>query len=188
MVSLIWHVLYWMWVASEVFIAAATRTKRSMGSVRDRGSLLILWAVIATALTACEWVRAIVAPNMFGGAAWLKLAGVIVIVSGLSIRWIAIFTLGKSFSANVAIRDAQTIHKAGVYRFIRHPSYLGLWLVFLATGLHSSNWISFGLAVVPTSAVLLYRIRIEEAALRDAFGEEFVVYSRKTKRFIPGVY
>jgi protein-S-isoprenylcysteine O-methyltransferase Ste14 len=188
MLSLIWHVLYWTWVASEVLIAVVTRTKQSTGNVRDRGSMLFLWIVIFASLTACEWLRAIISPNMFGGAAWLKLAAVIVILIGLAIRWTAILTLGKSFSANVAIKDSQKIYKDGLYRYLRHPSYLGLWLVFLATGLHARNWISFALAIVPPTAVLLYRIQIEEAALRDAFGEEYVAYSRQTSRLFPGIY
>jgi protein-S-isoprenylcysteine O-methyltransferase Ste14 len=29
---------------------------------------------------------------------------------------------------------------------------------------------------------------VEEAALRDHFGEEYVGYSRETKRLVPGIY
>jgi protein-S-isoprenylcysteine O-methyltransferase Ste14 len=42
--------------------------------------------------------------------------------------------------------------------------------------------------VVPPTVALLYRIRIEEAALREAFGEEYVAYSNTTKRLVPGLY
>ncbi len=187
-VSLSWRMLFWGWFASEIFIAVATRTPRRTGNVRDRGSQLILWIVITAAVTACEWIRATVPASMFGKADWLKTVGVIVLAVGLGIRWTAIFTLGESFSANVAIQDSQKIYKTGLYRFLRHPSYLGLLLVFLAAGLHSRNWISFSVVLVPTAAALLYRIHIEEAALREAFGEEYVVYSKNTKRLIPGVY
>lgn len=34
----------------------------------------------------------------------------------------------------------------------------------------------------------MYRMRVEERALREAFGEEYVTYSRGTKRQIPGLY
>ncbi len=186
--SLIWELLYWGWLASEIYIAVATRTKSDGGSVRDRGTQTLLWVVIAGAVTAGEWIRHIVAPNMFGGADWLKTAGVAVMIAALAIRWTAIFTLGKAFSANVAIRNSQEICKRGMYRFVRHPSYLGLLLVFLAVGIHSRNWISFFIEVVPTTAALIYRINVEEAALREAFGEEYAAYSRETKRLLPGIY
>ena len=165
-----------------------TRTKRSSGKVHDRGSLLILWIVITVSITACQWIREATAPNMFNGAHALKTAGGLVMLVALAIRWTAIFTLGKSFSSNVAIQDSQQITRTGLYRFVRHPSYLGLLLVFLAIGLHSRNWVSFAVVLVPTTAALLYRIHVEEAASKKAFGEEYVAYSKATKRLIPGLY
>jgi protein-S-isoprenylcysteine O-methyltransferase Ste14 len=184
----LWTLLFYGWFASEILVGIATRTKRSSGKVHDRGSLLILWIVIATSITACQWFSETHARNMFGGAHALKSAGVLVLLLGLAIRGTAIFTLGKSFSSNVAIQDSQQITRTGLYRFVRHPSYLGLFLAFLGVGLHSRNWISLALVLVPTTAALLYRIHVEEAALTKAFGEEYVAYSKTTKRLIPGVY
>jgi protein-S-isoprenylcysteine O-methyltransferase Ste14 len=186
--TILWRLLFYGWLASEILVGIATRTKRSSGKVQDRGSLLILWLVIAASITACQWVSEATRPNMLGGAHALKTAGVIVMLAALAIRWTAIFTLGKSFSSNVAIQDSQQITRTGLYRFVRHPSYLGLLLVFLAVGLHSRNWISFVVVLVPTIAALLYRIHVEEAALMKAFGDDYSDYARATKRLIPGVY
>ena len=186
--SLAWRVLFGFWGASEVLLAVATRTGRSEGNVRDRGSQIILWIVIASAITACVWIKPPAWASMFGGARWPETAGVIVLIAGLAIRWTAILTLGKSFSVNVAIKDLQKICRAGFYRYVRHPSYLGALVAFLAVGLHLRNWISFAVLFVPTTAALLYRIHIEETVLREAFGEEYVEYSKSTKRLIPGVY
>jgi len=188
MTAILWTSFYWAWVASEVVIAVATRTGKSGGQVRDRGSQLILWMVIVISVTACEWMRRTMPANMFGRAAWLKTASVLVLVAALAIRWTALFTLGKSFSANVAIRESQKLMRSGLYRMVRHPSYLGLLMVFVAIGIHSRNWISLVAAMVPTTAALIYRIHVEEIALRDAFGNEYVEYGRTTKRLVPGVY
>jgi protein-S-isoprenylcysteine O-methyltransferase Ste14 len=156
--------------------------------VHDRGSLLILWFVIATAVTACQWISESAPPSMWGGAHALKTAGVIMMLVGLAIRWAAIFTLGKSFSSNVAIQDSQQVIRTGLYRVVRHPSYLGLLLVFLAIGSHSRNWLGFAVVLVPTTVALLYRIHVEEVALVEAFGDEYVAYSKATKCLLPGVY
>jgi protein-S-isoprenylcysteine O-methyltransferase Ste14 len=187
-VSLVWHILLWGWLASEILVAIVTRTRRSGGKVQDRGSLIILWIVIFSSITACQWISEASGPTMFGGAHALKIAGVIVLIAALAIRWTAIFTLGKSFSANVAIQHSQQIVRAGLYRFVRHPSYLGLLLAFLAVGLHSRNWISFAIVLVPPTVALLYRIHVEEAALAQAFGEDYAAYSKTTKRLVPGVF
>ena len=186
--SILWTLLFYGWLASEIIVGIVKRTKRGDGKVQDRGSLLILWVVIAASITACQWFSETHARNMFGGTHALKTAGVIVILAGLAIRWTAIFTLGKSFSSNVAIQDSQQITRAGLYRFVRHPSYLGLLSVFLAIGLHSRNWISLAVVLLPTTAGLLYRIHVEEAALAKAFGEDYLAYAKATKRLVPGVY
>lgn len=185
---LAWQILYWTWVASEVIIGIGTRTRQSTGKVHDRGSLVLLWIVICSAMTAAIWIGEATPANMFGGTRSLKVAGVVVLVIALIIRWTAIYTLGNSFSSNVAILDSQKLHRSGLYRFVRHPSYLGLILVFFAVGLHSRNWLSLAIAVLPTTAALLYRIHVEESALIHAFGEEYLVYSKQVNRLIPGLY
>ncbi len=186
--SMLWTWLYWLWVASEVLIAIATRTRRTGGEVRDRGTQLLLWIVILASLTSAEWISYEVQAPMFGRARWLRLAGVLILAAGLAIRWSAILNLGSAFSANVAIREAQRVRTTGLYRFVRHPSYLGLVLIFFAIGVHSRNWISLAIVVALPTAALLYRIRVEEAALREAFGDEYIAYSRVTKRLVPGLY
>ena len=128
--SLLWKLLFWGWFASEILVGIVTRTKRSGGKVQDRGSLIILWIVIFASITACQWFSETHAATMFGGAHALKIAGVIVMLAALAVRWTAIFTLGKFFSANVAIHDSHQIVRTGLYRFVRHPSYLGLLLHF----------------------------------------------------------
>jgi protein-S-isoprenylcysteine O-methyltransferase Ste14 len=187
-IPVIWQVFYWTWVASEVLIAFATYTKRHSGQTQDRGSIILLWITIFTSITIATWLSETTPPNMFGGARDLKLIGLIVLLIALAIRWTAIFTLGKSFSSNVAILDSQKLHRTGLYRFVRHPSYLGLLLVFLAIGLHSRNWLSFAIVLLPCTAAVLYRIHVEESALHRAFGADYVVYSRSTKRLLPGLY
>ena len=66
--SVIWQALYWGWFASEVYIAVATHTKGTGGSVRDRGSQLILWVVIVAAITACEWIRHVIRKTCLAAA------------------------------------------------------------------------------------------------------------------------
>lgn len=186
--SLLWTILFYGWTASEIFLAVATRTRQSGGKVRDRGSMLVMWAAIIPAITAAEFIGHMVLARIMIGVQWLKLAAIIVIVAGLMLRWTAILSLGRAFSANVAIRHEQTIYQSGLYRYLRHPSYSGLLLVFLAIALHERNWLAAVVVLLPTTAAMLYRIHVEEAALREAFGAEYATYSKTTWRLIPGVY
>lgn len=149
--------------------------------------MLLLWLAIVSSITACEWIAQTHQPDMFGGAHWLRTLALLTMAAGLALRWSAVLSLGKAFSANVAIRESQTVKTDGLYSVVRHPSYSGLLLVFLAIGLHSRYWLSFFIAIVPTTAALLYRIRIEETALVQAFGDEYKAYAKRTKRLIPGL-
>jgi protein-S-isoprenylcysteine O-methyltransferase Ste14 len=186
--TLLWKILLYGWTASEVYIAVATRTRSGGGKRQDRGSMAILWITIVASITAAEWIAAASTQNMFRGSNWLKVAAISVMVAGLLIRWTAIVSLGKAFSANVAIRPAQTVYRSGLYHFVRHPSYTGLLLAFVAIALHECNWLSAAVVIIPTTLALLYRIHVEEAALQQAFGAEYKAYIKTTNRLIPGIY
>jgi len=187
-ISLLWHILLYGWTASEILLAVTRRTGKSGGKVQDRGSMLLMWAAIVSAITAAEWIGNVYPANMFGGAHWLKIAAVMVLIAGVAIRWTAILSLGKAFSANVAIRNNQAVYQSGLYRFARHPSYTGLLLVFISIALHERNWIAAAVVLAPTILAMLYRIHVEEIALNAAFGGQYASYSKTTKRLIPGVY
>lgn len=186
--SMLWTVLTWAWIASEVGILLFTRTRRSAGEVQDRGSIVILWVTLLASITLGRWFGETHPQTIFPGVHWLRPASVVIFAAALALRWTAVLTLGRSFSANVAIRSTQSLHKTGLYRLVRHPSYTGLIFILFALALRTRNWIGFAVVLIPPTVALLYRIHVEEAALRSAFGEEYAVYSRTTKRLIPGVY
>ncbi len=186
--SVAWTWLFNAWIVGEIVIAFATRTRSGQGSRHDRGTQILLWVVIVGSFVASGFAGAIGAADIAFHHDGLRIAALVLLVAGLAIRIAAIVTLGRAFSANVAIRASQTILRTGLYSVVRHPSYLGMELIFLAAGLHSHNWISLAIVLILPTLAVLHRIRVEEAALRGAFGDEYADYCRTTKRLIPGVY
>jgi len=184
----IFRVLTLVWLVGEILIAVLTFTTKGEGKVKDRGTQIILWIVIAGSLKISDWLHQTFPVDMPGSYSWLRPVAFGIFVVGLGIRAVAVVSLGKAFSANVALRTGQKLRRSGLYRFVRHPSYFGLELVFLAFALHSRTWICFAVVLVPPTLALLYRIYVEETALRLAFGAEYADYSRSTKRLIPWVY
>jgi len=182
------NALTYVWLAGEVLIAVFTRTHRGEGKIQDRGTQIILWIVIVASISIEKWMHGFLPIDMPGSFSWLRPAAFAILLLGLAIRAAAIFTLGNAFSANVALRDGQKLQRSGLYRFVRHPSYLGLEMIFLGLALHSRIWACFAVVFVPPTLAVLYRIHIEEAALRLAFGADYEDYKRGTKRLIPGVY
>ena len=188
MLTLAWKVLYAAWVSSELLILFATRRRAAHTADYDQGSLRILWLVIASSIFAASWYGAAHASTIAPGARWPSSGSAALLALALALRWSAVVTLGKSFTANVTIRSGQTLYRSGLFAVVRHPSYTGLILVFVALGFHTRNWVSLLILLAPPTAALLYRIRIEEQALTVAFGAEYTAYSARTKRLIPGVY
>ena len=186
--QVLFKLLYWSWIITEVLVLVVTRTRRGGGEISDRGSLTVLWVTIMASITAGMWVSAAYHPAIFHTGPWLAPLIVCLMALGLIIRWTAIYTLGRAFSANVAIRETQTLQRGGLFRHMRHPSYTGMVLIFIAMGLSTHNWLGLALIVLPPLAALLYRIHVEEAALTGAFGQAYITYSRETKRLIPFVY
>jgi protein-S-isoprenylcysteine O-methyltransferase Ste14 len=180
--------LYLSWVLSEIGILILTRTTSGGGEIKDRGSLLILWVTMIASINLGTRFGDSHALVMSGEVEWGRYVSLACMIFGLAIRWTAVASLGRSFSANVAIHAEQQLSTTGLYRFVRHPSYFGLLLVLVAIGLHTRDWIGFAIVVLPPLAALGYRIHVEEQALRTAFGPVYTVYAGRTKRLLPGLY
>jgi protein-S-isoprenylcysteine O-methyltransferase Ste14 len=185
---LLWVAMTWFWIALEVWVAVATRRRRSEAKVQDRGTQLLLWAVIGLSMTANGFLRHLHLADMHANEDWLKPAALVLLAAGLAVRIVAIATLGKAFSANVATHAEQQLQRSGLYSVVRHPSYLGMEIIFLAIGLHAGDWICLAVVVLLPTLAVLRRIGVEEEALRGLFGEQYAEYCRTTRRLIPGVY
>jgi protein-S-isoprenylcysteine O-methyltransferase Ste14 len=184
----IFQTLAGIWVIGEVLIALFTTTRGGERKIQDRGTQIILWVVIIASFKLDDWMHSFLPADMPGSHSWLRPAALGILILGLGIRAAAIVTLGSAFSANVATHAGQRLQRSGLYALVRHPSYLGLELIFLAYALHTRTWACFAVVLVPPTLAVLYRIHVEETALRLAFGADYEDYSRSTKRLIPGVY
>jgi protein-S-isoprenylcysteine O-methyltransferase Ste14 len=119
---------------------------------------------------------------------FIGISGITLLLAGIAFRWAAIYNLGEYFTGTVLIKGGHRLVRTGLYKRLRHPAYTGALVAHLGLGLSFSNWFSLALSVVPYFAAAMYRIRVEEQALIEAFGEEYITYARNTKRLIPKVY
>ena len=177
-----------IYVVSELGLSISKRAAAGAARVQDRGSLRLLWMVIvASVVLAFNAAQQLPAAAMNGGSV-LQVLGIVVFAAGLAIRWYAIVRLGRFFTVNVAIAADHRLIDTGPYRLVRHPSYTGALMAFLGLGLCLANWVSLALIVVPIFLVFLRRMHIEEAALLQAFGDQYRDYMSRTKRLIPAIY
>jgi protein-S-isoprenylcysteine O-methyltransferase len=173
------------WGLSEVVFGFLAR---GPGGAHDRGSQAVLWAAILVGGAATYAFHFVHGPRIPLPFAWILGISALFFVSGLALRLTAILTLRRFFTTRVTIRADHEIVRHGVYRWLRHPSYTGLLMAFFAMGFVQANWLSFAGLMAPVTAAVLYRIAVEERALRETFGEAYVEYSRRTRRLVPGLF
>ncbi len=107
----------------------------------------------------------------------LVLPALVVGGMGLAIWISGMVFLGKSLAV---LPGADTLKTRGVYRFLRHPIYIGINLTLF--GLLFACGSVFGLVywIVVVIPLNLYRARQEEKALQEKFGAAYETYTQKT--------
>ncbi len=117
--------------------------------------------------------------------AFVPWCGSAIMLAALWLFWRSHSDLGLNWSAFLEMRKDHQLIRQGVYRSIRHPMYVSIFLFGVAQALMLQNWVA-GLSGLVTF-VPLYFVRTprEERMMRDWFGEEYQDYVRQTGRIIP---
>ena len=160
----------------------------SSGEREDRGNRWVVPTLLVLSLL-LAWLP----PYLDGRDLWtlpqpiIPYIGLILYVLGGVLRIMPVFALGRRFSGLVAIQHGHRLKTDGLYRFIRHPSYMGLLVSCTGLVLIFRCWIGL-LIVAGIFVILLARIKSEEALLASTFGEEYEAYRRRTWRLVPWLY
>jgi protein-S-isoprenylcysteine O-methyltransferase Ste14 len=178
-----------VWVLSEIALGILKRSHAGEATRKDRLSIYGVWIscilgpVLGGTLTSVQSTEmpAAIRPYAYWG-------GLALIVIGVAIRWVAIATLKRFFTVDVAIAKDHKVIDHGLYGVVRHPSYAGTLLSFIGLGFAFLNWLSLAACIVFVVIGLSYRINVEESALTEALGDAYRSYAARTKRLIPGIY
>ena len=100
---------------------------------------------------------------------WMTLAGILLVISGWR-----------------KIHKSQGLVTDGIYRYIRHPQYTGLFLIMSGWLLHWPTLLT--LIIFPILILVYYRLALnEETALAKNFGDAFKIYRKQTPAFFPRI-
>jgi protein-S-isoprenylcysteine O-methyltransferase Ste14 len=177
-----------VWGCLAVVALFSGASSLSAGKREDRGNRWVLAALAGASL-----LLVFVPPYTDRRGIWtldgnlVRYAGLAIFVAGGVLRLSAVYTLGHRFSGLVAIQENHQLATGGLYRVIRHPAYLGAFVLLLGWVLIFRSGIGLILLALLVLA-LVGRIRAEEAFLASEFGEEYAEYRRHTWRLIPHVY
>jgi|HubBroStandDraft_1064217.scaffolds.fasta_scaffold43841_3 protein-S-isoprenylcysteine O-methyltransferase len=157
----------------------SSRTPEDRGTGRQ-----ILWTVYVTqilAVTELVCRRRVSLPLN-----WVTLITAIMIAFGLILRIWAVVSLGRWFTWNVTVQPGQVLVTKGPYRIIRHPSYMGAWLVFVGSCMLLRSYVAALVASILLLLAFLRRIRHEESLMLATF-PQYEAYKETTGSLIPRV-
>jgi len=142
---------------------------------------VLLFALVVAGLNGFRYPDGSQSLNLLWSAGCLALG-----LLGLAIR---VWTVGhvppRTSGRNTDEQVADTLNTTGTYSAVRHPLYLGNYLMWLSVALvPRSLWVP----IVVTLVFWLYHERIifaEERFLKGKFGDEFLEWAARTPLFVP---
>jgi protein-S-isoprenylcysteine O-methyltransferase Ste14 len=176
-----------LYACFELFMGRRQRGSGSIATTGDKGSI---WIIIL-AISAGYWLSFIIGATKIGRVhPWnvFFAIGFGIILIGLIIRINAILALQKQFTYTVTkVKNHELIEK-GLYKYIRHPGYLGQLIIFTGIATTLSNWLSILCMIIPVLSGYIYRIHVEEKFMIEQMGQPYIDYQKHTKRLIPAIY
>lgn len=169
-------VLYLLWVLSEAPVSLG----RPSTPPREVSTLICYGLSRFATVAAAEFLLPVA-----GGTTAREVLAFALFAGGVTLRTVAIRTLGRFYSHHVIKHDGHAIVSTGPYTFIRHPAYAGMLLANVGLVVFFLNWYSVALLAV-LAAVLSWRIRVEEKTLGEL--PAYQVYASQHSRLVPGIW
>ena len=94
--------------------------------------------------------------------------------------------LGSQWSGKITIKVDQQLIQSGPYRTVRHPIYTAMLGMFFGAALVSGQ-LHAHLGLVMATLAYWRKMRLEEGALKEAFGPAYETYRSNTWALVPGL-
>jgi protein-S-isoprenylcysteine O-methyltransferase Ste14 len=186
-----WNVVYFIGFIAYLTIRGvyARRTKfvqRTHRQVDGLERAVLLLAGLGTMIPSLLYLfTPLLAFANYNPPAFVPWCGVAVMVLALCLFWRPHADLGLNWSVTLEIRSGHRLIEKGVYRSIRHPIYLSIWLWGLAQALMLPNWFAGWSAFVAFAPLYLLRTPREERMMCQLLGDDYRHYIRRTGRLFP---
>lgn len=122
--------------------------------------------------------------HSFFDSQFTKIAGILFLIFAFSVMVTSIAKFIRSKNTIILIKPASSLQTTGIYSITRNPMYLGLVFLYLGLTFLIGNW--WHIILFPALIFIIqgYVIRKEEEYLKRAFGQEYLTYKSKVRRWI----
>ena len=114
----------------------------------------------------------------------IRVLGICIGAIGVAVFIVSAVTMRDSWRAGVSETDKTELVTNGIYQISRNPAFLGFDLVYMGILLMFFNWVLFLVSAFAAIMLHLQIVKVEEAFLLSAFGEEYQKYKKKVCRYV----
>ena len=114
------------------------------------------------------------------------LISILILLIGMLILINPIFKFIKSKTTidPIKFKKVNKLIISGIYKYSRNPMYLGLLMIVISTSIFFLNILSITTPFLFYCWINRFQIKREESFLTEKFGEEYISYKIKTRRWI----
>lgn len=185
------HLQLWILAGAGLVISVFQPTYKPVdhqAPEHDRGTAAqIVWSIYLTQLVGVVEAVYFRYPESFRWDTVAKVA-LVVMMAGLGLRLWAVSTLGRFFTWFITVHEDHQVVRTGPFRFVRHPSYCGALILFVANLVFLHAWMGAVLSLILQLLAYLRRIHFEEAMMVERIGEPYLTYRRSVKALVPFVW
>jgi protein-S-isoprenylcysteine O-methyltransferase Ste14 len=113
-----------------------------------------------------------------------KIIGVLLLVISLFFSVTSLRMFFRSKNTLIPIKPASSLQTNGIYNISRNPMYVGLAIVYLGLTCFIGNWWNIILFPILLLIVQEYIINREEKYLTRRFGQEYLDYKSRVRRWL----
>ena len=176
-----------MWIAWAAYWVAASRNVKSTvrrESLPSRLAHLVPLAVAVFLIWTPHVAWPVLEMRFLPASPWLLPVGALLTLAGLLFTVWARVHLGRNWSGTVTLKQGHELVTSGPYALVRHPIYTGLLLAFAGSALVRGEWRGI-LALALVYGSFWFKLRHEEAWMREQFGAVYQAYSERVPALLP---
>ena len=132
------------------------------------------------------WLTSHALPQFTFTNAPLRIVAVVMGIAGAVVTGAAVLSFMRAHTTLNPMKpsSASSLVQSGIYRFTRNPMYLGLLFVLTGWALYLANALAFLFLLAFVFYMNRFQIEPEERALTALFGQEFIEYASRVRRWI----
>jgi protein-S-isoprenylcysteine O-methyltransferase Ste14 len=113
-----------------------------------------------------------------------KMTGMLFLIISLLFMITSLRKFFQSKNTLILIKPASSLQTNGIYRISRNPMYVGLAVMYLGISCLIGNWWNIILFPILLLVIQEYIIKREEKYLERAFGQKYLDYKNRVRRWL----